>query len=76
MESNESERAGKSILTVGEAAALTGLKPSTIYAYAERRKIPHMKVGTRLLFDAKQLTEWLDSHRVPISGENWPLSAG
>ena len=48
-----------------EAAALTRLRISTIYAYAERKRIPHIKIGSRLLFNEEQLVQWLDSHTVP-----------
>ena len=53
------------LLTVEEAAEMTRLKPRTIYVYAERRKIPHIKLGTRLLFDREALQNWINSNTVP-----------
>ena len=37
------------LLTVKEAAEITRLKTKTLYAYAERKIIPHIKLGSRLL---------------------------
>ncbi len=65
MENSAAEGASKRFLTVKEAADLLRLKPGTLYQYAERRKMPHLKVGGRLLFDEAELTEWVDRHRVP-----------
>lgn len=52
------------ILTIPEAAELTRLKPSTLYSYVEARKIPFLKVGSRVLFEREALLEYLASHRV------------
>ncbi len=53
------------LLNVKEAAVLTRLRISTIYTYAERKRIPHIKMGSRLLFNEEQLVQWVDSHAVP-----------
>ena len=47
------------LLTVKEAAEITRLKTKTLYAYAERRIIPHIKLGSRLFFTEKQLEGWI-----------------
>ncbi|MCK5098524.1 MAG: helix-turn-helix domain-containing protein [Desulfobacteraceae bacterium] len=47
------------LLTVKEAAEITRLNPKTLYAYAERRIIPHIKLGSRLFFTEKQLEKWI-----------------
>ena len=47
------------LLTVKEAAEITRLKTKTLYAYAERRTIPHIKLGSRLFFTEKQLEKWI-----------------
>lgn len=52
------------ILTVSEAAELLRLKKSTIYFYVESRRLPHLKVGGKLLFEKAALIEWLIGHRV------------
>lgn len=52
------------VLTIREAAELTRLKTSTLYSYVESRKIPFLKVGSRVLFEKEVLNKWLVSHRV------------
>jgi excisionase family DNA binding protein len=54
----------KEILNVIEASELTRLKPATIYLYVESRRIPFLKVGSRVLFEREALIDWLSSHRV------------
>ncbi len=53
------------LLTVKEAAEITRLKTKTLYAYAERRIIPHIKLGSRLFFTREKLEEWIESKSVP-----------
>ena len=54
------------ILTVQEASKLVRLKPSTIYFYVEARRIPFLKVGSRVLFERDSLINWLSGHRVEV----------
>ncbi len=43
------------LLSVEEAATYLGVRKSTIYSWAWRRKIPSVKMGRRLLFDLEDL---------------------
>jgi excisionase family DNA binding protein len=52
------------ILNVREASELTRLSVATVYAYVARRKLPHLKVGAKLLFRRSDLEKWLDQHFV------------
>jgi excisionase family DNA binding protein len=45
-------------MDVGEAAALLGLKPGTLYSWASKRKVPFRKVGAALRFHRGDLLEW------------------
>jgi excisionase family DNA binding protein len=54
----------KNILTVPEAADFTRLSISTVYAYVSRRKLPHFKIGAKLLFRRADLEQWLNRHFV------------
>ncbi len=38
------------LLNVSEAAAMLGLKPSTLYQWAYERRIAHVKIGGALRF--------------------------
>ena len=51
-------------LTLDETAQLLRRSPKTVYAWTSQRKIPHLKVGGRLLFDEEELTHWLEQFRV------------
>ena len=53
------------ILNIREAAKLTRLSAGTLYIYVERRKIPFLKIGSRVLFEREALETWLAEHRVP-----------
>ena len=48
----------KRLLSVEEAAKYLGVKKSTMYSWAWRRKIPSVKMGRRLLFDQEDL-DWM-----------------
>ncbi len=43
------------LISVEDAARYLGVKKSTIYSWAWRRKIPSVKMGRRLLFDQEDL---------------------
>ena len=53
------------LLTVKEAAEALRLKPSTIYAYAEKGILPYTKLGNRLLFQKSRLEEWVEANSHP-----------
>ena len=50
-------------LRVEEIASLLRCKKRTIYDMVEQQRIPHRKVGGRLLFDADEIIEWTKSKR-------------
>lgn len=54
------------LLPVKDAAGYLGIKPSTLYAWAERRKVPSVKMGGRLLFDLKDLDLLIESNKRPV----------
>ncbi|MDC7228527.1 MAG: helix-turn-helix domain-containing protein [Spirochaetales bacterium] len=58
----------KALLTIEEAAKLTRLSVKTIYTYAERETIPHIKLGRRVLFEEDKLEEWVTSCSVIPEG--------
>ncbi len=55
----------EALLTVKEADEIARLKTKTLYAYAERRIIPHVKLGSRLFFTREKLEGWIESNSVP-----------
>jgi excisionase family DNA binding protein len=56
-------------LKVNEVADLLRCKKRTIYDMVEQDRIPHRKVGGRLLFDLNELIEWTKCslHETPIT---------
>jgi excisionase family DNA binding protein len=50
-------------LKVVEVAALLRCKRRTIYDMVEQGRIPHRKVGGRLLFDLDEIIEWTKQKR-------------
>ncbi len=51
----------KRLLSVEEAARYLGVRKSTIYSWAWRRKIPSVKMGRRLLFDQEDLDRMIEA---------------
>ncbi len=49
----------ETLIDVKAAAQLLGVSPSLVYAYVERRQIPHYRVmGRAIRFSAEELLRW------------------
>ena len=55
----------KRLIGVEEAAYYLGIQRSTLYAWAERRKVPSVKMGARLLFDLQDLDRLIEASKRP-----------
>ncbi len=65
MEQNEPvPTSAKGMLSVQETALRTGLSRHTIYAWVHQRRIPHAKVGRRVLFEPTEIGQWLEGCKV------------
>lgn len=52
------------------AEQMTGIGRSSLYAMVHHRRIPHLRLGRRLVrFRRAELEAWLDSQAVPMGGE-------
>jgi len=51
----------KRLVSVEDAARYLGVKKSTTYSWAWRRKIPSVKMGRRLLFDQEDLDRMIEA---------------
>jgi excisionase family DNA binding protein len=49
--------------TVREVAHLLALKPSTIYEWAAKGKLPCIRLGSLLRFDPGELTRWVRAQK-------------
>ena len=61
------------LLNVEGSARYLGVRKSTIYTWAARRKIPSVKIGRRLLFDRKDLDKLIEEQKRGIES---PLITG
>ena len=46
-------------MTADQVAEFIGVDRKTVYEYANRRKIPHRRLGKRLLFSRSAIVAWL-----------------
>jgi excisionase family DNA binding protein len=51
--------------SVQDAAAYLKTTSGAIYKLVERRRIPHIRLGRRLLFDGKKLHDWIAGNQIP-----------
>lgn len=49
----------ETLLTVEDLCALMRVSKATVYNWVQLRKIPHMRVGGLLRFDAGAIRSWL-----------------
>jgi excisionase family DNA binding protein len=60
-----------SLLSLQEAAEKLNLSRHTLYKYAATDRIPHLKIGSRILFDPDVLIQWLHTKcRGPMKQED------
>ena len=52
------------LLTAGEVSDLLRVPKSTVYELTRTRRIPHLKVGRRTLFDPRVLDSWIARQNV------------
>jgi excisionase family DNA binding protein len=56
------------LIPVKEASAWLGIPAFTLYSWALSRRIPHYKIGKRVMFSKDDLKRWIDSqHRKEAS---------
>ena len=65
----DQERSGpqgspESVVGVKLAAAFLGVSPSLVYAWAERKQIPHYRLGRTIRFRLSKLAEWREQFSV------------
>lgn len=55
----------RKFLTKREVAALLGLSLYTIDSWvSQRRELPFVRMGSRVMFDANDVQSWIDKNRV------------
>lgn len=53
----------RKLLTITEAAELTGIKKNTLYLYTSKGKIPHSKRANKLFFFEDDLINWIEESK-------------
>lgn len=59
----------KRVLTLEDAALLTGYSKPSLYRMTSQREIPHSKRGGKVFFDREQLEAWLLEGRVATTAD-------
>jgi excisionase family DNA binding protein len=54
----------RSLLTIQQAAQVTGIAVPTLYKWVSQRKIPYIKMGRLVKFDPSKLDEWIKRQTV------------
>jgi excisionase family DNA binding protein len=54
------------MLTIHELCARYSLRPWTVRQYCSQRRIPHVKVGRKVLFKVEEIERWLAEHAKPV----------
>lgn len=63
------------ILNIQEASGYTGLSVHTLYTMVSQKRIPHIKLGRRVLFDKGLLDEWIAKNTImPMPTKKWTES--
>ena len=52
------------LMSIEEAAQYTGLSVNTLYKMVAQRRIPYVKLGSRLMFNVGSLDEWIKQNTV------------
>ena len=61
----------KRLLTFNETRELLGIKPSTLYAWVNMRKIRHIKLGRLLKFRQDDIEEFIERNLRDVKNPNF-----
>ena len=62
-ESYKGKTSDKKLLSVHETASMLGIQPMTLYKWVSAKEIPYVKLGSRILFRADDLEEFILANR-------------
>jgi excisionase family DNA binding protein len=52
------------LMPMAEAVTFTGLSERTLWRLVQKRKVPHVRIGRRLLFRREALAKWVQDLEV------------
>ena len=67
-------------MDIDEACAFLKIAKGTMYKLTSNRKIPHRKVGRKLIFQRQELIKWSDEHKrststeIDMAAANWVVT--
>jgi excisionase family DNA binding protein len=53
-------------LTIEDVSKVTTLAKSTLYNYVYYQTIPFLRIGGRIVFEEKDLQNWIDKKKVKV----------
>jgi excisionase family DNA binding protein len=56
----------KRMIDIRELCGTYSLRPWTVRAWCSQRRIPHTKIGAKVLFDVAQIEAWLKAQAVHV----------
>ena len=59
---SEVQRSG--LVTAKGAGEILGVQISTVYAWVEQGRLPHVRLGRAVRFDPEALRRWIEEHSV------------
>lgn len=54
----------RTTITVDELSEWIGISKDLVYSLCREKKIPHMRIGKRILFKISSVEKWLDEQEV------------
>jgi excisionase family DNA binding protein len=54
------------LISAEEQAKNLSVSPKTLYSWAKQRKIPHVRLEGRVLFDPVEVEGWLKNHKICV----------
>ena len=54
----------EALWNVAEVGSFLNASRDAVYKLVERKQIPHIRLGRRLLFDPAKIRKWLEEHEV------------
>ena len=68
MGGEEAEKVGRNqrLIEIDELSVMLGVSKNTLYDWCAVKKIPHIKLGKFLRFNASEIESWLQAKRVMI----------
>jgi excisionase family DNA binding protein len=56
------------LIPVKQAATWLGISSFTLYSWAQSHRVPHYKIGKRVMFSKDDLKQWIEQHRIAEAG--------